>query len=232
MELRQLVKILLRRWWVIAVPAVVALAYAGYGYVTAPPSGGFSTSLRYTASVSTSAVEPENYEDAALAPWTSSEYVTNALADWVRTGSFAEEVSAELADSYEFEVPPGAIQSSIAADNERSVMVLFLSWGDPAQLEIIAEAATTVLQEKSGEYFPQIGEVGVEVIALDDPVVGAVPPPLTARVEPLIRFGLGLVAGVALAFLVEYLDPTVRERGDIEAMGLAVLAEVPFVRGE
>jgi capsular polysaccharide biosynthesis protein len=67
----------------------------------------------------------------------------------------------------------------------------------------------------------------VEVKPLDTPVISAVPPPLTARLNPLIRFGLGLVAGVALAFLVEYLDPTVRTRADVQALGIAILAEVP-----
>jgi capsular polysaccharide biosynthesis protein len=36
-----------------------------------------------------------------------------------------------------------------------------------------------------------------------------------------------LAGGVALAFLVDYLDPSVRERADVEALGLKVLAEVP-----
>ena len=36
-------------------------------------------------------------------------------------------------------------------------------------------------------------------------------PPAT-RLEPLFRILIGFIAGIALAFLVEYLDPTLRTR--------------------
>ena len=39
--------------------------------------------------------------------------------------------------------------------------------------------------------------------------------------------GLALAAGLALAFLLDYLDDTVRGPGDLRALGLAVLGEVP-----
>ncbi len=36
-----------------------------------------------------------------------------------------------------------------------------------------------------------------------------------------------LPTGVALAFLTEYLDPTLRSRSEVEALGLPVIAEIP-----
>jgi capsular polysaccharide biosynthesis protein len=113
------------------------------------------------------------------------------------------------------------------SDNDRSVMTLYLSWPDAEQLEAIAEAATVVLQTRSGDYFPQVEASGLIVTALDDPAIGAVPPPLTARLNPVVRFGMGVAAGFALVFLVEYLDRTVRTRSELEKMGLVVLAEIP-----
>lgn len=224
MELRELWHIIRRRWWLIALPGLAALVFAVYGYLKAPVSGGFSTTIAFTA-----AAPPEatlGYEDAEYYPWLSSEYVVNALTDWVRTGSFAEEVSAELA-AQDLEVPPAAIRGSLAADNARSIMTLTVGGGDPALVAAIAEAATDVLQTRSGAYFPQIGENGIEVMPLDDPAVGPVPPPISTRLEPLVRFGLGLAAGVALAFLVEYLDPSIHSRREVERLGLEVLAEIP-----
>jgi capsular polysaccharide biosynthesis protein len=224
-ELRQLWKIALRRWWLIALPAIAALAYAVYGYVSTPMSGGYATSIRFTAA------EPPTgtvlgYEDRNYYPWLASEYVVNALTDWVKTSSFADELSLELANQGE-EIAPGVLQSAVSADNARSVMVLFLNWPDSKQLESIAAAAVVVLRERSDDYFPQFGQGGVTVIALDDPVITAVPQSLTNRFDPLIRFGLGLFAGIALAFLVDYLDPTLHERQDVESAGLTVLAEIP-----
>ncbi len=228
MELRALWKVFLRRWWLVAIPAAVALALAAYGYLTAPPGGGFSASVRFTAATPPGA-ETVSYEDDQYYPWLASEYVVNALTDWVRTGSFAGEVSARLA-AQGVQVDAGAVQGSIVADNARSVMLLTVSGSSAETVVQIAQAAADVLSERAGAYFPQFGGDDLQVIMLDAPVAVPVPPPLSARFEPLVRFGLGLAAGVALAFLVEYLDPTLREREQVEALGLTVLAEVPRER--
>jgi capsular polysaccharide biosynthesis protein len=50
---------------------------------------------------------------------------------------------------------------------------------------------------------------------------------LTNRFAPLIRVGLGLLAGLGLAFLAHYLDPTLRRRDEVETLGLSVLASLP-----
>lgn len=226
MELRALWKVARRRWWLIALPSLAALAYATYGYATSPAgSVSYSTQIRYTAATPPDDERP-TYEDESYYPWLASEYVVNALTDWVRTGSFAEEVSKQLAEQ-NIDIPAGALQGRIAADNARSVMTLTLNWGDADQLAAIAEAATYVLQERSAVYFPPLSAVGVQVVALDAVSVSPIPPPISARLDPLIRFALGAGAGVGLAFLVEYLDPTLRDRSEIEALGLAVLAEIP-----
>jgi capsular polysaccharide biosynthesis protein len=62
---------------------------------------------------------------------------------------------------------------------------------------------------------------------LNAPRVVPAPPPLTDRFAPLIRIGLGLLAGVALAFLAHYLDPVLRGRDDLESLGLPVVASIP-----
>lgn len=229
MELRALWKIVRRRWWLILLPSLAAFAYAAYGYMKAPPGGGFTTSIRFTAAEPPDS-DAISYEDAELAPWLSSEYIVNALTDWARTNTYAQEVSDQLS-TQGIEIPAPAIQGAIAADNVRAVMTLYLSWHDPDQLAALAEAATTVLVERSADYFPQFGDGGVDVVPLDTPGIAPVPPPVSARFDPLIRLGLGVAAGVALAFLVDYLDPTLRDRMEVERMGLPVLAEIPRVRG-
>lgn len=231
MELRELWKVVRRRWWLILLPTLAAAALTLPGMLRAPAAGGgFATSIRFTAATPPEPETTSGYEDREYYPWLTSEYVVNALTDWVRTSSFAMEVSAALAEQ-SIEVPPGAIQAGIAADNERSVMSLHLSGADSEILAKTAEAAAEVLRTRSVEYFPQFGASGVEVVALDVPAIVPVPPPLSARFEPLVRIGLGLAAGVALAFLIEYLDPTVRERRQLERLGMLVLAEVPDTKG-
>jgi len=228
MELRAIAKVFRRRWWLIALPALVALVYAAYGYITSPPRGGFATTIRFTA-----AQPPETRADPAhdtrYYQWLTSEYVVNALTDWVKTGSFAQAVSDALA-AQGVDIPAGALQGAMAPDNARSIMVITISWPDAGQLASIATAVQSVLENRSGEFFPALKDGGVSVVALDAPVIGPVPPSLTDRLNPLIRFGLGLVAGIALAVVVEYIDPTVHERSEVEKMGFSVLAEIPGSR--
>lgn len=228
MELRGLWRVVARRWWLIVIPAVMALTYAVYGYASSPLAINYTTQVRLTASLPPGE-ETISYEDTALAPWTSSEYVVNGLVDWVRTSSFADEVSGRLEQETDG-IPPQIIQGAISADNERSVMSLYITMADPVALEAVAEAAIAVLKEKSEDYLPQLEDGGVEVVALDKPIITPVPPPLTTRLEPLIRFALGLVAGIGLAFLIEYLDPSIHDRLDAERTGLEILAEIPVKR--
>jgi capsular polysaccharide biosynthesis protein len=225
MELRQLWKIVRRRWWIILLPTLAALVYAGYSALRTPPSGSFAVTMQFTAAEPANG-QAQGYEDSNYYPWLASEYVVNALTDWVRTSSFASDVSADLS-AQGIDIPAGALQGRISADNERSVMRLYLSWHDAEQLAAIAGAASRVLQNRSGSAFPQIGPDDLVVVPLDQPAIAAVPPPASTRLDPLIRAGLGLAAGVALAFLADYLDPTLRERAEVEALGLTVLAEIP-----
>jgi capsular polysaccharide biosynthesis protein len=231
MELRELWKVVLRRWWLIALPTLAALAFVAYGAASAPPASTYTTGIRFTAATPPEDEDTQGYEDAEYYPWLTSEYVINALTDWARTGSFAAEISAALAEQG-IEIPAAAIQPNISADNERSIMVLYINWPDSEQLAAIAETAVFVLEEKSPVYFPQFGDGGVEVVPLDAPAVGRVPPPLSSRLDPLVRIAVGLAAGVGLAFLIEYLDPTIRERREVERMDMPVLAVVPRHRGK
>src|SRR5687768_1716219 len=87
MELRQLWKIALRRWWLIAIPSLAAFAYAAFLYTRTAPSGGYSTAMRFTAAEPPVEEEATGYEDSSYYPWLASEYVVNALTDWVSTGT-------------------------------------------------------------------------------------------------------------------------------------------------
>jgi capsular polysaccharide biosynthesis protein len=62
---------------------------------------------------------------------------------------------------------------------------------------------------------------------LDDPQIFPLPPPLTDRFSGILRLGIAFIAGICLAFLVEYLDSRLRTREDLESLGLKVIAMIP-----
>ena len=58
-------------------------------------------------------------------------------------------------------------------------------------------------------------------------MVSPVGRPARDQLDLPLRVLLALAAGVGLAFLLDYLDRSVRERSDVEALGLPVLSEIP-----
>ena len=92
----------------------------------------------------------------------------------------------------------------IAADNARSIGVIYLSHPDGAMLEEFAAAAIVVLSQRNQGYFPQLGGEAAQVTILEAPTVAAVPPPIVDRFAPLLRIAVGFVIGFALLLLAEY----------------------------
>jgi capsular polysaccharide biosynthesis protein len=228
MELYALWDVVKRRWWLAAIPVIVTVAFAALRY-DAPPST-WTVGMRFTAA---QAPEPDAmpdatdpYEDANYVPWLASEYLVNGLAHWVQTQSFAEAVSETLAAGG-VEIDGWALYGAFASDNQRSVMGVYVTWGDRDQIEAIAAAAVSVLQTRSGEYFPQTAANPITVTPLDAIGVGEVAPSIMSRLKPFWPVAIGVVAGLALAFVVEYLDPTIRAREELEALGIEVLGVVP-----
>jgi capsular polysaccharide biosynthesis protein len=74
---------------------------------------------------------------------------------------------------------------------------------------------------------PQLGGESADLVQLDQPVINQIPPGISKQLDLPFRLAIALAAGFGLAFLVEYLDPTVRNREDLESYGLPVLGEIP-----
>jgi len=230
MELIALWQVIRRRWWLIGLPAVVVLVLtlpALADAVNPPP--GYEVRVRLTAAAppdAASAAPESAYEDTSYVVWLASEYVAVNLPHWIVSDSFAEEV-ARIVAGQGLDIVASDLVGAFAADSYRSIVTLYVRWDDAGQIRPIAEAAIQVLRERNAEYFPQFAVSPARVVPLDTLEVAEVPPPLTARIAPLLRVALGLAAGVGLAALAEYLDRSLRTRQDVEALGLEVLAEIP-----
>jgi capsular polysaccharide biosynthesis protein len=228
MELKQLWAVIVRRWWIIALPALVALVLAIPSFKQLVSSnGGYSVAIRFTAGQVPTADAAKTFQDQSYITWLGSEYAVNNLASWMKTQSFAQEIADKLNTTDKtFDV--NALQNAIQSDSARSIMTFYvMNWPNADELKQIATAAVDVLQNKNQVYFPQLGLQRAQVIPLDTVNVTPVSTALATRLQPLFRIAIGLVAGIALAFLAEYLDPTVRTRSDIAALNLPIIAEIP-----
>ncbi len=222
MELKTYGKIVLRRWWLVVVPVLIVLLYIGIGYT--PPAPTYQAVVRFAAGTAPAGLS-EDYD--RYYPWLTSEYIANGLADVAETGVFAEAIAARLA-LRGYQIPSAALQPAIVTDNAQSILVVYLTWPDAEECVAIAEAITAEFTENGAAYFPQLQDVEPAVRRLDSPSPVAVPPRLRARLMgPAIKLGLALVVGLALAFLWHYLDPTLYEAEELEALGIPVLTQVP-----
>ena len=203
MELRDYWHILTRRWWLALIPAIVVL---GIGLATyRPPAPVYQVGVRFTVGYAPEPSATYLY-DRYYPAWLASEYIAGGLGDWIKTGDFAAEVSREL-QKQGLDLAAGSLSGHVAADHQRSMVTMFITWGDARQLEAIATAAITVLQTRNAQAFPQLGPDGASVRAVDAPVVMQVPPGLRAQLDLPVRVALALGVGIGLAFLAHYLAP-------------------------
>jgi capsular polysaccharide biosynthesis protein len=221
MELKLVARMLRRRWWLLLLPALVVAFFAVPDLIRNEQvgSGGFTTSFRYSAAQEQSNLPNRDgdYQDV----WLASEFVVNAFTDWVRSSTFRDELQTIVGADVDLSL------LGVAADNNRSIGLVIMSYPDGDKLARIANAAITVLQTRNEAYFPHLGDAPAEVTIIDAPVVVPAAPPLTNRFAPIIQIGVALFVGLCLALLAEYLDQTLRTEDEVESQGLRVLASVP-----
>lgn len=223
MDAMAVVGMLLRRWYLVLLPVIVAGVLVAPELLSRPSgTGGYSSTIRYTAAQVLEAI-PErdgDYQDV----WLASELTVDAFTEWVRHSRFVDAVRAQLAlNRHTFETAG----LGFGSDNDRAIGRVDVGWHDAAQLEAIVAAAVTVLTEQNGAIFPQLGGVNARVELLDSPQVVGSPPPISSRLGPALKLLVALAGGIALALLVDYADPYVRRRAQVDEAALRVLATVP-----
>lgn len=217
MELRQYWRIIWRRWWLIAtlVLLVVIVSLATYR----APATVYQAHMRFAVGIEgvepVSAVSGEGRSDV----WLASEYLADDLSEVLKGGEFAARISQQVG----FDVPAGIISAS----REHRIMSVTVNWGDPEQIQTIAEAVAAAVEDGGADYFPQLADVDASAVRIDGPGISQAGRSLKDKLDLPLRLFLALVAGIALAFLWEYLDDTVRDRAAVEELGTGVLGEIP-----
>jgi capsular polysaccharide biosynthesis protein len=224
MELRQYWHIVWKRVWIPALLFVVVLVVSLV--LRRPTPVQYEASGRVLVDVPPlESVEGMGFDPRLTAPQ-ATEYLVDDFTQFVSSQAVADAVSQRLADQG-LQVPSGVIQSSTASEQVHRVVTIRVTWGDPDEALSIVTAAVEVLKQDAPAYFGRLGLEQPQVTLFDGPGVSAVPPSLTERLDLPVRLLLALLAGIALAFLLNYLDDSIRGRQELEGMGIRVLAEVP-----
>jgi len=224
MELCLYWQIIRKRLWIIVLLLVVlTLSYVAVEHGQAAT---YTANMRFVVGLRPESNVEHNYTYDRYYTWLTAEYLIDDLAEVVKSQVFAQDV-ATLAG---VAVPPGSIQGATAAGKLHRILTVSITWHDPDELSRIANAVVQVLRERGGSYFAQLTTENTVISLIDPPAVVKVAPSLRQRLDLPLRLILALFLGIVLAFLLDYIDDTVRHRADLEQLGIVILAQVPAER--
>jgi capsular polysaccharide biosynthesis protein len=215
---------LLRRWWIVAIAAIVAGLVA---YVTTS-----SEPKTYTVSTRLMAVaEPPDYWMDLYAKNRLVSY-KDLIANW--------EFVAEALKAAGSNIDPGVASSKLAVGHnpDGNIIQIVVTDTDPARAAEIANALADGFVRRNDAENQQLlqqprpadqGTPGhVNMLKLDTPTAPTTPSGPRVKVNTLAGLVLGAVAGLVLAFILVYLDDTLKQNRDLDRyLELPVLANVP-----
>jgi capsular polysaccharide biosynthesis protein len=222
MTTNTILRVLLRRWWLLILPLLVVLIYT-FGTYRAPTTT-YQVTMRFGAGLPPEPSANGSYSYDRHYNWLASEYIANGLADVVVTGVFAENIAKRLPT---LNVTPAQLQGAIARDHKQSMTVIYVTWPEPNQLVTIANAITDELMQNSAAYFQQLSNISAAPLRqLDKPVPVAIAPPLRAQVDLPARLASALAVGLALALLAHVFDPFIRDEYDLAQTGMRAIGQI------
>lgn len=177
---------------------------------------------------STLEIEEERYN-----LWVASEYVVWGLADWANGTNFAEEVSRQMIaldyDSEDFSTQE--IDKNMYSSAARSRLLIGVLADDEKSVRDMARIASDIIVNRPGEGIPQFERARAFPFLLDniedENLVVEVDPNITEQIGLPARLLLGLLSGMLLALLLDYLDPTIRYPDRMKTLDIPILAEIP-----
>jgi len=227
LELREYWAILARRWQLIAVVTAITLV-ASVAMVWFGPTT-YTSELRLAVSVKPEPAPPpgsrDYYSYDRYYTWLTSEYLVDDLGEVIKSDAFLKEVGQRLGG---MTIGKEAVNRNLSIKKTHRILAIDVTTDNPHTSYLIANAIKATLDEHAKEYFAQLDSDQAQIAVLDDPAAQRDMGGLRRLIEIGLRTTVGFLAAVALAFLLHYLDPTVRSRQEAEQiLGLPVLAELP-----
>ena len=230
MELREYWSIIRRRWWLPAAITLVALIASTV--VGIRGASAYKTDMRLAVSTiptvdpaTATGYDPVYYSNL------DSEYLADDMSEFMTSRAFAEEVHNELANSSTpYDVDIDTITNVTRAKKTHRFIDITVTTPTFDQGANIAASISRILADPNhvAQYLKALTAYHTQL--------EIVTPPVTHRANSVpgliseigLRTLIGLLAGIALAFLVDYIDPSVRTRQEAETLlQMPVLGEIP-----
>lgn len=224
MELREHLQFLRRRWLIVATTAILALIVGAWFTFNGPRS--YETTIRLAVSVTAdprSDQAPYRYFSEYYG-WLASEYLADDISEVIKSDLFAGDVGAYLNEP----VARAQFRQAIRTRKTHRIVEVTVQAPTREQAQRIGGAVGTVLKANGPKYLAQLASPSGQIVVLDEPAAGPATTTGSQLLDILLRGAAGLLGGLFLAYLVDYLDVRFRSRWEVERiLGLPVLAEIP-----
>ncbi len=220
LSLRDLLRVVRRRLWMISLLAVL-MSGAAMGYALLFPTPKYEASIKIL--VGQAAGDPETRSSLGDEVQGLLQ-LTGTMAEAVDTHSVATRVIENL----NLAMTPQDVTLNLSAQQVPETQFIEVTYADtnPARAQQIANTIGDEFAEKVSEVSPSANAVTATVWDRAElPETPASPQPL---LWGLLALSFGALLGVSLAFLLEYLDDGWRSAEEVEKVsGLPVLGAIP-----
>lgn len=227
MELKRYWQVLVRRWWIPAVLVAMVLVISLVSMARQPVS--YQTTIGLVVMRQPQAETPAYFTYSDYYSWLSSEYVIDDLSQIVETETFANDVRRWLRQHkpQAADVSQASIQGATAARRTHRMLTLTITGPTAVSVQTIAEGVVGVVNDGQISYLKRPGNEHTEVFVVNPPGTPAAATK-SAVLNVGLRVALALLVGIALAFLLAYLDDTIRYPDEAEeSAGVPVLGLIP-----
>ncbi len=218
LSLRDLLEVLWRRLWVILlVLTVFAGAAVGFSLAQTPM---YEASIRVLIGQAPASVPQGNLGGDIE----GLRRLTQTMAEAVGTRPIANEVI----DRLDLQTTPGDLLSQLSARQVADTQFISIRYRDPSpeRAQRVVNAVGEVFSERVSEVSPSANAITATVWEQAETPGGLVSPDLVLNVA--MALVVGLVLGVALAFLLEYLDDSWRSPEEAEQItGVPTFGVIP-----
>ncbi len=219
-DLRELFKLLFRRWWIIVLCILLATGVTGFVSFTMLPDIYEAESSLFIGK------EKGVIDSISLTTIAMNTQLVQDYLGIVKSRSVSEEVVKELG----IDISPLAVRSGTtvtAAEGSRFFTIKFQST-DPQMAANVVNKISQVLIRKAEEI---IEVKNIQVI--DSALVPVYPTKPNRVLNVLIAGAIGFVFGILIILLVEFMDYTFKKPDDVERiLGLNVIGTIPKFKGE
>ena len=218
MDLRDYIKILRKRWWVIALVAVIAIGCA-FGFSKMQPTIWHSTIKL-------------SFQPARVSDYGSTLAIKNVLRNYVeqlRTRKFAQQV----VDQLQLDIPAATLLGLVAVDPDEANYTIQIEakHPDPATAQkIVQTLANLFVQQREIANLEVDHSDRILTSIIDDATAPDIFSPKTS-INMLAGGVLGALLGLIIVFVWEWVESdTVRSLEDVERyIGIPVIGSIPTI---